>query len=81
MKLYYVEFNPYENGYDEDIIAHYLEITDLGMIIEYPVQTYDGDTEYYLNNGNTYKSWGEYFATYKGGRKEFYRKGDMVRVL
>lgn len=80
MKLYYVEFNPTKNGPDDDIFAHYLEVTDLGTIIEHKTPVNEEQGEYHLAD-NVFRSWGDYFDTYKGGKAEFQKQGHMVRIL
>lgn len=82
MKLYYVEFDTKDSiTRDNPSIAHYLEISSLGIIIEHRVPINDeSDFESVLIE-NTYYSWKDYFNSYKGGKKEFEKYGHMVRVL
>lgn len=78
MKLYYIEYNQSDASYP-DIMAHYIEVTELGTLIEYNVVVDDDDMRDSTNT--TYESWGEYFATYRDGKEDFYKRGHKVRVL
>lgn len=78
MKLYYVEYHPSKD--DGETFAHYLEVTDLGTIIEHKVSTCEDQGEYHLAD-NVFRSWSDYYDTYKGGKTEFLKQGSIVRLL
>lgn len=81
MKLYYVEYNPNRYtpylGFDSEVFAHYIEITDLGAVVEHQIPIESSD--YY--DTTAYNSLNDYFSTYKGGKSEFLKQGMMVRIL
>lgn len=77
MQLYYVEYNASKN--DNETIAHYLEITNLGVIVEHKVPVNEEQSVYPFDW--VYTSWSEYYSTYRGGKANFNKNGRMVRLV